>query len=76
MAITTHTVWLGGEPDTMVAFVRDAQDFFRRNGAQEVTFHRLHTGPHVGNYLLVHRYADWAAYGKAQQGWAGDWSWS
>lgn len=72
MPITTHTVWQGGAQGTMVGFVREVHDFFRSNGSQEVTFSRLHTGPHLGNYLLTHRFADWEAFGRAQAVWATD----
>lgn len=72
MPLTTFTVWQGGAEAEMVQAVQDARDFFLRHGSQEVSFHRIHTGARIGQYLLVQRYPDWSTFGRAQDGWATD----
>lgn len=72
MTISTQTIWVGDDQAAPFKAARDALPAFERCGSQEVTFHRLHTGPHIGHFLLVMRYADWQAYGQAQATLAAD----
>jgi hypothetical protein len=38
----------------------------QKNGAESVRLSRFFTGPFVGQWLFVVRYADWAAYARCQ----------
>ena len=71
MKITATTRWKGGEASAMTDIARKARPIFAKYGT-EVTMGRLHTGPGVGDWLVVTRYADWAAYAKSQEGMAAD----
>ena len=37
---------------------------------------RFHTGPWIGDWLVVVRYPNWEAHGKAQEGMAKDPAWA
>ena len=37
---------------------------------------RFHTGPWIGDWLVVTRYSNWEVYGKAQEGLANDPAWA
>ena len=54
----------GGNPDEMIAAAKVAKAFCENNGAEYFHFSRFYTGPWTGEWLLVIRCKDWAAYSK------------
>jgi hypothetical protein len=71
-AIASLTRWKSSKHDEMVAAAKKAKPMFDKHGAEMFRVSRFHTGPFVGEWLVVTRYASWAAYAKAQEGLAND----
>jgi hypothetical protein len=71
-AITQLTRWKGGKHDDMVAAAKKAKALIEKHGAELFRISKFHTGNFAGEWLVVSRYADWAAYAKAQDGLAKD----
>lgn len=71
MTIIAVSRWKGGDTPTMTDTVRKLASIAARHGA-EYQLGRVHTGAHVGDWLVTIRHADWAAYGKCQAALAAD----
>jgi hypothetical protein len=71
-AINSLTRWKGGKHEEMVAAAKKAKALIERHGAEYFRLSRFHTGNFAGEYLVVSRYANWAAYARAQEGLAED----
>jgi hypothetical protein len=71
-AITQLTRFKGGKQDEMIAAAKKAKAIIEKHGAELFRISRFHTGNFAGEWLVVSRYANWAAYGKAQDGLAQD----
>jgi hypothetical protein len=76
MAITSFTRFKGDKAEEMVKAVKQAKKIVEKHGAEFFRMSRFHTGAWIGEWLVVTRYADWEAYGKAQQGLANNPAWA
>jgi hypothetical protein len=72
MSITQMTRFKSNQPEQMVNAYKTGKMLFEKHGAEWLRFSRFHSGPFTGEWLATSRYADWAAYGKAQEGLAND----
>jgi hypothetical protein len=71
-AITVLTRLKSSKHDEIVAAARKAKPHFEKHGAEIYRVSKFHTGPFVGEWLVVTRYPSWTAYAKAQEGLAND----
>jgi hypothetical protein len=72
MWITQLTRFKSNHPEQMVNAYKTGKMLFEKHGAEWLRLSRFHSGPFTGEWLAISRYADWAAYGKAQEGLAND----
>jgi len=72
MSIAQLTRFKGGKPEEMAKIAKQAKVLIEKHGAEYFRLSRFHTGNFAGEWLVVSRYASWAAYGKAQDGLAKD----
>lgn len=68
MSITAFSRWKGGNPAEIIAAAKLAREFMMKHGAQSVRLSRFHHGQFLGDWLVIVRYVDWAAYGKGMDG--------
>src|ERR1700732_3084287 len=71
-AITQLTRYKSGNHDEMVKAAKKAKGIYEKHGAEFFRVSRFHTGNFAGEWLVVSRYASWAAYAKAQEALAKD----
>ena len=72
MSVTVMTRYKGGKQEDVTPLAKKVKAIHLKHGAEVYRIGRFHTGPYVGEWLVVVRYADWAAYAKAQGSLAGD----
>ena len=72
MAISQFTRFKSDKAEEMVKNAKQAKTLFEKHGAEFLRISRFHTGMWAGEWLVVTRYANWEAYGKAQEGLAKD----
>jgi hypothetical protein len=72
MWILQLTRFKSDQPEQMVNAYKSFKMLFEKHGAEWLRLSRFHSGPFAGEWLGASRYADWAAYGKAQEGLAND----
>ena len=72
MAISQLTRFKSDKAEEMVKNAKQAKTLFEKHGAEFLRISRFHTGMWAGEWLVVTRYANWEAYGKAQEGLAKD----
>ena len=72
MAVAQMTRFSGGSAEEMIATAKKSKALWMKHGAETVLFSRIHTGMWTGQWLFTARCADWAAFGKAQEGLAKD----
>src|SRR5579863_10116464 len=72
MSVTVMVRYKGGTQEQLMPLAKKVKPIHQKHGAEIYRAARFHTGPYVGEWLVVLRYADWAAYAKAQSGLAGD----
>jgi hypothetical protein len=75
MAITSMTRFKSDKAEEMVKAAKQAKKIVEKHGAEFLRMSRFHTGPWIGEWLVVSRYPNWEAYGKAQEGMAKDPAW-
>jgi len=51
----------------MIAAAKQAKAILEKSGAEAFQLGQIHTGAWAGQWLVTIRWADWKAYGKAQQ---------
>ncbi len=76
MAITSLTRFKSDKAEEMVKTAKQAKTIVEKHGAEFFRMSRFHTGLWVGEWLVVTRYSNWEAYGKAQEGLAKDPAWA
>jgi len=72
MYITQFTRWKGGTPEAMTKAAKQAKVHYEKHGAEFFRMSRFYTGAWAGEWLVVSRFANWEAYGKAQDALAKD----
>src|SRR5271165_4560637 len=72
MSVTVMVRYKGGTQVQVMPLAKKVKAIHQKHGAEIYRVARFHTGPYVGEWLVVVRYADWAAYAKAQDSLAGD----
>lgn len=72
MPVMGFTRWKGGDAASMRKDATVAKAHMTKAGALSVELHRFHSGAFIGDWLIVARYANWEAYGKAQDALAAD----
>ena len=72
MSVTVMTRYKGGTQDEVTPLAKKVKAIHQKHGAEIYRVARFHTGPYVGEWLVVVRYADWAGYAKAQGSLAAD----
>jgi len=72
MTVTSLARFAGGNREALIANCRRAKAIHEKAGAEYFRVGQIYTGPHAGEWLVAVRWADWAAYGKAQQTLASD----
>src|SRR4051794_38052936 len=72
MPVMSFTRWRGGETEDTRKEASAAQRHMTKAGALSVEMHRFHSGAFIGEWLVSVRYANWEAYGKAQDALAAD----
>ncbi|MGG5819141.1 hypothetical protein [Falsiroseomonas sp. HW251] len=72
MPVMSFTRWKSREQELMREEASAAKQHMMKAGAQSVEMHRFHSGAFIGEWLVVARYANWEAYGKAQDALTGD----
>ena len=72
MSVTVMTRYKGGTPDEVTPLAKKVKAIHQKHGAELYRVGRFRTGPNVGEWLVVVRYADWNAHAKAQDGLAKD----
>jgi len=72
MPVTTFARWKGGNPTEIVEAAKQARTYHIKHGAEAVRLSRYHSGPFVGEWLVVAHYRDWTTYGKAVDGMTND----
>src|ERR1700687_4123166 len=70
MAIASFTRFKSDKADDMVKNAKQAKKIVEKHGAEFFRLSRFHTGPWIGEWLVVTRYFNWVVYGKAQEGMA------
>src|ERR1035438_6955812 len=76
MAITSMTRIKGDNIEEVIKVAKKAKQIVEKHGAEFFRLSRFHTGPWIGEWLVVTRYSSWEAYGKAQDGMAKDPAWA
>ena len=76
MAITSFTRFKSDKTEEMVKAAKQAKKIVEKHGAEFFRISRFHTGPWIGEWLVVTRYSNWEVYGKAQEGMAKDPAWA
>ena len=76
MAITSFTRFKSDKTEEMVKTAKQAKKIVEKHGAEFFRMSRFHTGPWIGEWLVVTRYSNWEVYGKAQEGMAKDPAWA
>ena len=71
MTILAISRWKGGDTKAMTDTVRRLASIAAKHGAV-YQLGRIHTGAHVGDWIVTIRHADWAAYGSCQAALAAD----
>ena len=71
MSVSAVSRYRGGTVDAVTPLARRMKAVLQRHGVG-YRVSRFQTGPNVGEWLVVVTYADWMAYAKAQEGFAGD----
>jgi len=76
MAITSMTRIKSDNIEEVIKVGKQAKQIVEKHGAEFFRMSRFHTGPWIGEFLVVTRYSNWEAYGKAQDGMAKDPAWA
>ena len=76
MAITSMTRIKSDNIEEVIKVGKQAKQVVEKHGAEFFRMSRFHTGPWIGEFLVVTRYSSWEAYGKAQDGMAKDPAWA
>ena len=76
MAITSMTRFKSDKAEEMAKAAKQAKKIVEKHGAEFLRMSRFHTGPWIGEWLVVTRYPNWEAYGRAQEGMAKDPAWA
>ncbi len=72
MAVSAVSYYRGGTPETVAPLSKRMKAVLLKRGVLDYQVSRVQTGLNVGAWLVVVRYADWAAFAKAQEGFADD----
>ena len=67
MAVTSLARFNGGSREALIANGRRAKAIHEKAGAELFRVGQIYTGPHAGQWMVSVRWADWEAYGRAQQ---------
>ncbi len=70
--ITTFTRFKSDKAEEMVKAAKQAKAIFEKHGAEFLRMSRFHTGTWAGEWLVVTRFPNWEAYGRAQEALAKD----
>ena len=70
--VTSFTRLKSDTTEEMVKNAKEAKKIVEKHGAEFLRVSRFHTGPWIGDWLVVVRYPNWEAHGKAQEGMAND----
>jgi hypothetical protein len=76
MAITSMTRFKSDKSEEMIKAAKQAKKIVEKHGAELFRLSRFHTGPWIGEWLVVTRYSSWEVYGKAQEEMAKDPAWA
>lgn len=67
MAIVQLSRFRSDNHDEMVNAAKQAKAIFEKHGAEYLRLSRFHSGEFAGQWLAASRYANWEAFGKAQE---------
>ena len=74
--VTSFTRIKSNNTEEVVKNAKEAKKIVEKHGAEFLRVSRFHTGPWIGDWLVVVRYPSWEAHGKAQEGMAKDPAWA
>jgi uncharacterized protein (DUF1330 family) len=74
--VTSFTRIKSDKVEEMIKNAKEAKKIVEKHGAEFLRVSRFHTGPWIGDWLVVVRYPNWEAHGKAQEGMAKDPAWA
>ena len=72
MTISAVSYYQGGSPEALLPLCRQMQAILRRHGILAYRVSRVHTGAHVGQWLVIVDYPDWPTFAAAQDSIATD----
>ena len=74
--VTSFTRIKSDDAEGVVKNLKEAKKIIEKHGAEFLRVSRFHTGPWIGDWLVVVRYPNWEAHGKAQEAMAKDPAWA
>jgi len=74
--VTSFTRIKSDNTEEVVKNAKEAKKIVEKHGAEFLRVSRFHTGPWIGDWLVVVRYPSWEAHGKAQEAMAKDPAWA
>jgi hypothetical protein len=72
MSITQFTRFKSDKAEEMIKAAKRGKAIIEKHGAEFFRVSRFHTGAWAGEWLVVTRYPNWEAFGKAQEAIAKD----
>jgi uncharacterized protein (DUF1330 family) len=74
--VTSFTRIKSDDAEGVVKNLKEAKKIIKKRGAEFLRVSRFHTGPWIGDWLVVVRFPNWEAHGKAQEAMAKDPAWA
>ena len=74
--VTSFTRIKSDDSEGVVKNLKEAKKIIEKHGAEFLRVSRFHTGPWIGDWLVVVRFPNWEAHGKAQEAMAKDPAWA
>jgi uncharacterized protein (DUF1330 family) len=74
--VTSLTRIKSDDAEGVVKNLKEAKKIIEKHGAEFLRVSRFHTGPWIGDWLVVVRFPNWEAHGKAQEAMAKDPAWA
>jgi len=74
--VTSFTRIKSDDSEGVVKNLKEAKKIIEKHGAEFLRVSRFHTGPWIGDWLVVVRFPNWEGHGKAQEAMAKDPAWA
>ena len=74
--VTSFTRIKSDDSEGVVKNLKEAKKIIEKHGAEFLRVSRFHTGPWIGDWLVVVRFPNWEAHGNAQEAMAKDPAWA